>query len=161
MGMPTTAIYVILVSVIAPALTKMGVAPMAAHHVHLLFRRDVVPDTAGGGVELRRRRACRCEHVADRLGRHAIVGDCAVAAVRLGLRPGAAAGRFLAIDRDRHRTTMAAILLFSRGLLALHGGNVGSVAIGIVITLAAIGLAGAPVWLGPESVTAGVIAVAA
>ena len=31
MGMPTAAVYIVLVSVVAPALTKMGIAPLAAH----------------------------------------------------------------------------------------------------------------------------------
>jgi TRAP transporter 4TM/12TM fusion protein len=31
MGMPTAAVYIVLVSVVAPALTKMGVSPLAAH----------------------------------------------------------------------------------------------------------------------------------
>ncbi|MGA7485503.1 MAG: TRAP transporter fused permease subunit [Xanthobacteraceae bacterium] len=31
MGMPTAAVYIVLVTVVAPALTQMGVAPMAAH----------------------------------------------------------------------------------------------------------------------------------
>jgi TRAP-type uncharacterized transport system fused permease subunit len=56
-------------------------------------------------------------------------------------------------------TTLAAILLISRGMLALHGGSGVSITIGIVFTLVAVGLASAPVWLGPESVVAGVVAV--
>lgn len=31
MGMPTAAVYIVLVSVVAPALTKMGLSPLAAH----------------------------------------------------------------------------------------------------------------------------------
>lgn len=31
MGMPTAAVYIVLVSVVAPALTKMGLPPLAAH----------------------------------------------------------------------------------------------------------------------------------
>ncbi len=37
LGMPTTAIYVLLASIIAPALVKMGVTPMGAHLFILYF----------------------------------------------------------------------------------------------------------------------------
>jgi hypothetical protein len=43
----------------------------------------------------------------------------------------------------------------------MHVGKVMGTVIRIALTLAAIAMATAPVWLGPESVTAGAIALAA
>ena len=37
MGMPTAAVYIVLVSVMAPALIEMGLTPMAAHRFHAAF----------------------------------------------------------------------------------------------------------------------------
>ena len=71
MGMPTTAIYVDPGQCHCAGADQDGRGDDGGAHVHFLFRGDVVFDAAGRGVEFRGRRACRCEHVADRLGRHA------------------------------------------------------------------------------------------
>ena len=48
MGVPTTAQYVIISSLVAPALVQMGVLPMAAHLFILYFgtRADITPPVA-------------------------------------------------------------------------------------------------------------------
>jgi len=57
-------------------------------------------------------------------------------------------------------TTLAAIMLISRGLLMMRSRNLSTAVLGGVITAAAVALAVSPAWLGPESMTAGIIAVA-
>ena len=69
MGMPTVGVYVLLATLISPALVKAGVTPMAAHHVRALFRHDVDGDAAGRDRRLRRRRHRRGGFLAHRLGR--------------------------------------------------------------------------------------------
>ena len=124
MGMPTTAIYVILSTVIGPALIKMGHDADGGAYVHLLFRCDVVPHAAGGGVQLRRRRPRRRQHVAHRVGGHAVSVIALLLPFIWAYDPSLLLdGSWLSIAIVI-ATTLAAILLISRGLLVLHGGNV-------------------------------------
>ena len=48
MGVPTTAQYIIITSLVAPALVDMGVLPIAAHLFILYFgtRADITPPVA-------------------------------------------------------------------------------------------------------------------
>ena len=55
MGLPTVVCYVLLAATVAPSLIDLGVTPMAAHLVHLLFW-DALHGHATGLF----RRLCRC-----------------------------------------------------------------------------------------------------
>ncbi len=150
MGMPTTAIYVILATVIGPALIKMGMTPMAAHLFIFYFgvMSFLTPPVAVSSfvaAGLAGANMWRTGWVGMQLSVMALLLPFIWAYDPALLLDGSWLSIAVVIA-----TTLAAILVFNRGLLALHGGNVGRVAIGIVIMLAAIGIAGTPVWLGPE-----------
>ena len=72
-----------------------GCHAVVSASLHFLFRRDVVSDAAGRGIELCCRRFGRSQHVAHRLGRHAAVVGVDAVAVCLGLRSGAVARRVM------------------------------------------------------------------
>jgi TRAP transporter 4TM/12TM fusion protein len=160
MGMPTTAIYVILSTVIGPALIKMGLTPMAAHMFIFYFgvMSFLTPPVAVSSfvaAGLAGASMWRTGWVGMRLSVIALLLPFIWAYDPSLLLDGSWLSIAIVIA-----TTLAAILLISRGFLALHGGSAASMMIGIVVTLAAIALAAAPVWLGPESAAAGVVAVA-
>ncbi len=160
MGMPTTAIYVILSTVIGPALIKMGMTPLAAHLFIFYFgvMSFLTPPVAVSSfvaAGLAGANMWRTGWVGMQLSVIALLLPFVWAYDPSLLLEGSWLSIMIVIV-----TTLAAIMLISRGLLALQGGNVLTVALGIVVTLAAVALAVAPVWLGPESVTAGIIAVA-
>jgi TRAP transporter 4TM/12TM fusion protein len=160
MGMPTTAIYVILATVIGPAMIKMGMTPMAAHLFIFYFgvmsfltppvavSSFVAAGVAGASM-------WQTGWVGMQLSMIALMLPFVWAYDPSLLLDGSWLSISIVIA-----TTLAAILLISRGLLSMHVGNIAGMTIRIVLTLAAIAVATAPVWLGPESVTAGVIAVA-
>ena len=65
-GIPTTATYIILVSVAAPALSLLGVEPIVSHFLRVLLRRAGRHHPAGGARGLCGRRHCRLQSVPDR-----------------------------------------------------------------------------------------------
>ena len=148
MGMPTTAIYVILATVIAPALIEMGMTPMAAHLFIFYFGvlSFLTPPVAVSSYVAAG--ACRRQHVAAPAGSGMQLSISPAVALRLGLRSVAAARRLMALDLDRDRHHPGRDLLISRGLLSMHVGKVMGTVIRIALTLAAIAMATAPVWLG-------------
>jgi TRAP transporter 4TM/12TM fusion protein len=160
MGMPTTAIYVILATVIGPALIKMGMTPMAAHMFIFYFgvMSFLTPPVAVSSfvaAGLAGASMWRTGWVGMQLSMIALVLPFIWAYDPSLLLDGSWLSIAIVIA-----TTLAAILLVSRGLLLLRVGNAVGMTIGIVFALVAVALVAAPVWLGPESVTAGVIAVA-
>jgi TRAP-type uncharacterized transport system fused permease subunit len=160
MGMPTTAIYVILSTVIGPALIKMGMTPLAAHLFIFYFgvMSFLTPPVAVSSyvaAGLAGANMWRTGWVGMQLSVIALLLPFVWAYDPSLLLEGSWLSIAIVIA-----TTLAAIVLISRGLLALQAGKVTTAALGGVITLAAVAMAVAPVWLGPESVTAGVIAVA-
>jgi TRAP-type uncharacterized transport system fused permease subunit len=161
MGMPTTAIYVILATVIGPAMIKMGMTPMAAHLFIFYFgvmsfltppvavSSFVAAGVAGASM-------WQTGWVGMQLSMIALMLPFVWAYDPSLLLDGSWLSILIVIA-----TTLAAILLISRGLLSMRVGNFVGTVIRIALTLAAIAMAAAPVWLGPESVTAGAIALAA
>ena len=155
------AIYVILATVIGPALIKMGLTPLSAHLFIFYFgvMSFLTPPVAVSSfvaAGLAGASMWRTGWVGMQLSMIALLLPFIWAYDPSLLMD----GTWLSIAIVC-ATTLAAILLISRGLLLLHAGNIARLAIGIAVTLAAIALAAAPVWLGPESVTAGGLAVAA
>ena len=160
MGMPTTAIYVILSTVIGPALIKMGLTQLAAHMFIFYFgvMSFLTPPVAVSSfvaAGLAGASMWRTGWVGMQLSVIALLLPFIWAYDPSLLMDGSWLSIAIVCA-----TTLAAILLISRGLLLLHAGNAAKVTLGAVTTLAAVGLAAAPVWLGPDSVTAGAIAVA-
>lgn len=151
LGMPTTAIYVLLASIVAPALIKMGVTPMGAHLFILYF----------GVLSFLTPPVAVSSYVAA-----GIAGAQMWRTGWIGMRMSimAAALPFLwcydpALLMDGSWlsivivvcTTLVSVLLISRGVGEIRGGR------GLVMVLAlltgavvlAIGMS--PIWLGPDS----------
>ncbi len=92
-GIPTTATYIILVAVAAPALAQLGVQPLVVAFLRLLLRRAGRHHAAGGAGRLCGCRDRRIEPVPDR--KHGVPARHrqGAGAVRLRLFAVAAAGR--------------------------------------------------------------------
>ena len=61
MGMPTTAVYILLATLIAPSIWETGIPKLAAHMFGALFRHAVDDHPAGGACGL-----CRGQHLQGR-----------------------------------------------------------------------------------------------
>ena len=161
MGMPTTAIYVILSTVIGPALIKMGVTPLAAHLFIFYF----------GVMSFLTPPVAVSSYVAAGLA-EASMWSTGWVGMRLAsismLLPFVWAydpallfdGSWLSISIVIV-TTMAAIMLISRGFVALQDHARDKVALGLSLVVAAIAIGSSPMWLGSESWLAGFIAIVA
>jgi TRAP transporter 4TM/12TM fusion protein len=161
MGMPTTAIYVILSTIIGPALIKMGVTPMAAHLFIFYFgvMSFLTPPVAVSSyvaAGLADASMWRTGWVGMQLSVIALLLPFIWAYDPALLLDGSWLSIVIVMA-----TTLAAILLISRGLLALQTRDVATIALGAALTAAAIVIAASPVWLGHESLAAGAIALAA
>lgn len=161
MGMPTTAIYVILSTIIGPALIKMGVTPMATHLFIfyfgvMSFLTPLVAVSSYVAAGLAGASMWRTGWVGMQLSVIALLLPFIWAYDPALLLDGSWLSIVIVMA-----TTMAGILLISRGLLALQTRDVATVALGVALTAAAIAIAASPVWLGHESLTAGAIALAA
>ncbi len=160
MGMPTTAIYVILATVIGPTLIKMGLTPLSAHLFIFYFgvMSFLTPPVAVSSfvaAGLAGASMWRTGWVGMQLSMIALLLPFIWAYDPSLLLDGSLLSIAIVCA-----TTLSAILLISRALHSLHAGNAAGTAIGIAIMLTAIAIAAAPVWLGPESTIAGVLAVA-
>jgi TRAP transporter 4TM/12TM fusion protein len=160
MGMPTTAIYVVLSTVIGPALIKMGMTPMAAHMFIFYFgvMSFLTPPVAVSSfvaASLAKADMWQTGRVGMQLSMIALLLPFVWAYDPSLLLDGSWLSIAIVIA-----TTLGAVLLIYRSLLSVRVDSAASMALGTLFTLAAIALAAAPVWLGPESVTAGVIAIA-
>ena len=160
MGMPTTAIYVILATVIGPAMIKMGMTPMAAHlfifyYGVMSFLTPPVAVASFVAAGLAGASMWQTGWVGMQMSMIALMLPFVWAYDPSLLLDGSWLSILIVIA-----TTLAAVLLISRGLLSMRVGNVMGTVIRIALTLAAIAMAAAPVWLGPELMIAGIIAVA-
>ncbi|HZD90088.1 MAG TPA: TRAP transporter fused permease subunit, partial [Pseudolabrys sp.] len=159
MGMPTTAIYVILSTVIGPALIKMGLTPLSAHLFIFYFgvMSFLTPPVAVSSfvaAGLAETSMWRTGWVGMQLSMIALLLPFIWAYDPALLLDGSWLSIVLVIV-----TTLAAIMLISRGLLTMRSRNLSTAVLGGAITAAAVAVAVSPVWLGPESMTAGIIAV--
>lgn len=151
MGMPTTAIYVILVSVIAPALTKMGVSVMAAHMFIFYFgvMSFLTPPVAVSSfvaAGLAGASMWQTGWIGMQLSAIALLLPFVWAYDPALLLDGSLISIVIVIC-----TTMAAILVLSRAILKLQAHSLGSVLVGVAMTVLAFAVGSAPIWLGSES----------
>jgi TRAP-type uncharacterized transport system fused permease subunit len=154
MGMPSTAIYVVLASIIAPALVEMGETPMGAHLFIFYF----------GVMSFLTPPVAVSSYVAAGLA-----GADMWRTGWLGLRLSAIAfllpflwaydpalllqGSWLAI-LIVCCTTLCSVLLISRGVTVIRGSGPTSILAGAVLGLAIVGIGTSPIWLGHESLVA-------
>jgi TRAP transporter 4TM/12TM fusion protein len=161
MGMPTTAIYVILSTVIGPALIKMGVTPLAAHMFIFYFgvMSFLTPPVAVSSfvaAGLAEASMWRTGWVGMRLALVSLLLPFVWAYDSALLLDGSWLSIAIVIA-----TTMAAILVISRGFVALQENDPATKVLGAALVIAAFGIGSSPVWLGSESLMAGTAAIAA
>lgn len=161
MGMPTTAIYVILSTVIGPALIKMGVTPMGAHLFIFYFgvMSFLTPPVAVSSfvaAGLAEASMWRTGWVGMRLSVVSMLLPFVWAYDPALLLDGSWLSISIVV-----LTTMAAILVISRGFVELQDLERDRLLLGAVLVAGALVIGASPVWLGPESWWAGGIAVAA
>ena len=161
MGMPTTAIYVILSTVIGPALIKMGVTPLSAHLFIFYFgvMSFLTPPVAVSSyvaAGLAEASMWRTGWVGMRLAAVSMLLPFVWAYDPALLLDGSWTSIVIVIA-----TTMAAILVISRGFVMLQDLERDKLAGGLALVIGALAIGASPVWLGPESLLAGAIAVAA
>lgn len=154
MGMPSTAIYVVLASVVAPALVEMGVAPLAAHLFIFYF----------GVMSFLTPPVAVSSYVAAGLA-----GADMWRTGWIGLRMAAMAsllpflwaydpallldGSILAITVVCC-TTLSAILLIARGVGTIRGTRAVVRIASLLLAAAVIAIGTSPIWLGHESLLA-------
>lgn len=160
MGMPSTAIYVVLASIVAPALVKMGVTPLAAHLFIFYF----------GVMSFLTPPVAVSSYVAAGLAQADMW-----ATGWMGLRLASVAfllpflwaydpalllqGSWLAI-LIVCCTTFAAVVLLARGMGVVRAKGAAGIA-SLLLLLAAVAAVGtAPLWLGHESLYALAVAAA-
>ena len=95
MGMPTTPSYIVMVSLLVPAVIKLGRDPAGGAHVRVLLRDPFGHHAAGGAGGVRRCGARPDEHLEHRLGSGAAGGAGVHHPVHVHLRAVAAADRRL------------------------------------------------------------------
>ena len=151
MGMPTAAVYIVLVSVIAPALIEMGLTPMAAHLFLFYFGllSMLTPPVAVASM-------VAAEIAGSDMWRTGLAGvQLAIAAYLLPflwafnpavLLDGSGLAIFFALA-----SCLAAGFVLGRSVVAAgQGGLSGRAAAGLMIALA-LAAGSATVWIGPES----------
>ena len=151
MGMPTTAIYVVLSVVLAPALVEMGVSPMASHLFIFYFgllsfltppvavASYVAAGLAGAGMWSTSWEGVKLAIVAYLLP----FLWCFNEAVILEGSPGAITYALT--------TALVAAFLIARAAQIFRVRNPKEVAVAAVLFAAAVGVGGSTVWLNAES----------
>jgi TRAP transporter 4TM/12TM fusion protein len=151
MGMPTTAIYVVLSVVLAPALVEMGISPMAAHLFIFYFgllsfltppvaiASYVAAGLAGSDMWRTSWEGMKLAAVAYLLPflwcyNQALIVD------------GSPLEVFYAVA-----TALVAVLLIAEGMQRSRGRDARILAVAALFFLAAVIIGGSSVWLGPES----------
>jgi len=152
MGMPTTAIYVVLSVVLAPALVEMGVSPMAAHlfvfYFGLLsFLTPPVAVASFVAAGLASAGMWKTSWEGVKLAAVAYLMPflwCYNEAFILEGSPLAIAYALV--------TALIGALLIARAAQTIRFDNAKSAIVGLTMFAAAIGVGGSTVWLGAESV---------
>jgi TRAP transporter 4TM/12TM fusion protein len=152
MGMPTTAIYVVLSVVLAPALVEMGVSPMAAHLFIFYFgllsfltppvavASYVAAGLASAGIWSTSWEAVKLAAVAYLMPFLWCYNEAFILE-----------GSPLAITYALLTALIGAVLL-ARGAQTIRFSNTKGFIVGVALFVAAVGVGGSTVWLGPESV---------
>ncbi|MGX1306378.1 TRAP transporter 4TM/12TM fusion protein [Amorphus suaedae] len=152
MGMPVTAIYIVLATVIAPSLIDMGLTPLAAHLFIFYF----------GVMSFLTPPVCVSSFVAASLARAGMWSTGWIgmrfASMAFILPFVWAYDPALLMDGTPQAivtvicTTLAAILLISRVSRLLEHPNPASIAMALVAAAMVVAIVSAPVWAGPESI---------
>jgi TRAP transporter 4TM/12TM fusion protein len=154
LGMPTTAIYVLLASIVAPALVKMGVTPMGAHLFILYFgvlsfltppvavSSYVAAGIAGADMWRTGWTGMRLSIIASLLP----FLWCYDPALLMD-------GSWLSI-LVVCCTTLASIMLIARGVGEIRGSRAQVITLSVATTLVVLAIGSSPVWLGRESMLA-------
>ncbi|MEW5424398.1 TRAP transporter permease [Amorphus sp. 3PC139-8] len=154
MGMPVTAIYIVLATVIAPSLIDMGLTPLAAHLFIFYF----------GVMSFLTPPVCVSSFVAASLARAGMwetgwIG-MRFSAIAFILPFVWAYDPALLLDGTPQAivtvvlTTLAAILVIGRSARLLERPNPASITLAALVTALVVAIASAPVWAGPESILA-------
>ncbi|HEX6994042.1 MAG TPA: TRAP transporter fused permease subunit [Gammaproteobacteria bacterium] len=159
MGMPTTAIYVVLSVVLAPALVEMGVSPMAAHLFIFYFgllsfltppvcvASYVAAGLAGAGMWRTSWEGLKLSTTAYLMPflwcyNEAFILDGSPLAIGYALI-----------------TALVAAFLLAHGMQTLRISSTKDLAVGVALFAAAIAVGGSTVWFGAESAASLVTAV--
>jgi TRAP transporter 4TM/12TM fusion protein len=151
MGMPSTAIYVVLASIIAPALMEMGVAAMAAHLFIfyfgvLSFLTPPVAVSSYVAAGLAGANMWQTSWVGMRLAAVAFLLPFVWAYDSALLLEGSWFGILVVTC-----TTAAAILLITKGVESVRSRSVWGFAYGAALTATVVAIGTAPIWMGGES----------
>jgi TRAP-type uncharacterized transport system fused permease subunit len=160
MGMPTTAIYVVLSVVLAPAIIEMGVSPMAAHLFIFYYgllsfltppvavASYVAAGLAGSGMWTTSWEGVKLAAAAYLLPflwcyNEALVGEGSAAAVTYAVL-----------------TALAAAFLLARGIQIFRVRTAKELTVGALLFVAAVVVGASTVWIGPESAASLAVAAA-
>jgi TRAP-type uncharacterized transport system fused permease subunit len=154
MGMPSTAIYVVLASVIAPALIEMNVTPMGAHLFIfyfgvLSFLTPPVAVASYVAAGLAQADMWRTGWLGMQLSAIAFLLPFLWAYDPGLLLSGSALSIVIVIC-----TTMVSIMLIAKSIRVLRNRNLRTIALAIALLTAIVGIGTSPIWLGPESLLA-------
>jgi TRAP transporter 4TM/12TM fusion protein len=154
MGMPSTAIYVVLASVVAPALVEMGVAPLAAHLFIFYFgvMSFLTPPVAVSSyvaAGLAGADMWRTGWLGLRMAGMACLLPFLWAYDPALLLQGSALGILVVCC-----TTLSSILLISRGVGTIRGSRPVMAVSGALLGAVVIAVGTSPIWLGHESLLA-------
>ncbi len=151
MGMPTTAIYVVLSVVLAPALVGMGISPMAAHLFIFYFgllsfltppvavASYVAAGLAGSGMWETSWEGVKLAAVAYLLPFLWVYNEALI------LEGSPAAVAFAIV------TAVAAAVLIGRGIQTARWRDTGRLLMGVSLCLVALAVGSSTVWLGQDS----------
>ena len=160
MGMPTAAVYIVLVSVIAPSLVEIGLAPMASHMFIFYFGllSMLTPPVAVATM-------VAAEMAGSDLWRTGFVGvQLAITAYLLpflwAFNPALLLdGSWQAVTIVTFTAIVAGLLIGKMVIVAGRRGVLG-ISAAIALLVAAIAIGSATLWIGPETPLALVPAVA-
>src|SRR5690606_12015380 len=154
LGMPTTAIYVVLAAIVAPALVEMGVTPMGAHLFIfyfgvMSFLTPPVAVSAYVAAGLAGADMWRTGWLGMRMSAMAALLPFLWAYDSALLLEGSWLGILIVCC-----TTMAALMLIARGVGVFRGSRRLVMVWGLLLAATVLAIGTSPVWLGHESLLA-------
>ena len=160
LGMPTTAIYVVLAAIVAPALVEMGVTPMGAHMFILYFgvMSFLTPPVAVASyvaAGIANADMWRTGWIGMRLSVMAALLPFLWAYDPAILMDGSWLAILIVCC-----TTLSAMLLIARGVGEIRGSRGMVVCSSLLLTVIVAAIGTSPVWLGHESLLALLLAAA-
>lgn len=159
MGMPTTAIYVVLQVVLAPALVDMGIAPMAAHlfifYFGLLsFLTPPVAIASYVAASLAGSNMWSTSWEGLKLGSVAYLLPFLWCYNPALILEGSAVASVYAIG-----TALIGVWLIARGMQTIRAGDWRSIGASLALVVAALAIGSCTIWLGQESPLNAVVAL--